>query len=363
MSIALNLKKCKNIIKKHKKICISLLLLMILGPAYLIIDISQHTYIYALDGGLGNQMYMYAYSYAFEKETGNKMLYDTTYFDYTKNKHEFNAIPKYFNIDLPLATKKDIKMALKHKPIIITKQAHKNIFLGGERIPISKKTKKIEFNGKKYKVKVRIMNSGHYKNDKLTKYIKYNNALIRTMPASELFFKKYRADLLKKFTLREELDTINKKMLAKIKSHKNSVAIHIRRGDYVNHKSFGGVCEKEYFEEAMKKFIGLEDIHFFVFSNDINWVKENIKFPAPYTFVNINDEENGYKDMWLMKNCSHNIIANSTFSWWGAWLNENPNKIVIAPKCWSRGCGKNDRIPEDWIKIDNLVYFKFDDNK
>ena len=284
---------------------------------------------------------MYAYSYAFEKETGNKMLYDTTYFDYTKNKHEFNAIPKYFNIDLPLATKKDIKMALKNKPII----------------------KKIEFNGKKYKVKVRIMNSGHYKNDKLTKYIKYNNALIRTMPASELFFKKYRADLLKKFTLREELDTINKKMLAKIKSHKNSVAIHIRRGDYVNHKSFGGVCEKEYFEEAMKKFIGLEDIHFFVFSNDINWVKENIKFPAPYTFVNINDEENGYKDMWLMKHCSHTIIPNSTFSWWGAWLNENPNKIVIAPKCWSRGCGKNDRIPEDWIKIDNLVYFKFDDNK
>lgn len=354
-----NFKKIKYIVKKHKKIFFSTLLLIAPAITYLIIKmLKAYIYVYILDSGLGNQMYMYAYNYAFEKETGQKVLYDLTYFDYTKNKHEFNAIPKYFNIDLPLATKEDIKMALKHKPIIITKQAHKNIFLGGEQIPISKKTKKIEFNGKKYKVKVRIMNSGHYENDRLTKYIKYNNALIRTMPASELFFKKYRADLLKKFTLREELDAINKKMLAKIKSHKNSVAIHIRRGDYVNHKSFGGVCDKEYFEEAMKKFIGLEDIHFFVFSNDINWVKENIKFPAPYTFVNINDEENGYKDMWLMKNCSHNIIANSTFSWWGAWLNENPNKIVIAPKCWFKSCAKNDRIPEEWIKIDNSVYFK-----
>ena len=137
----LDFKKVKNVIKKHRKICISSLLLAIAAIAYLITRMLRsyiyiYIYIYMLSAGLGNQMYMYAYSYAFEKETGQKVLYDLTYFDYTKNKHEFNAIPKYFNIDLPLATKKDIKMALKHKPIIITKQAHKNIFLGEERIQI-----------------------------------------------------------------------------------------------------------------------------------------------------------------------------------------------------------------------------------
>ena len=124
-----NFKKIKYIVRKHKKIFFSTLLLIATAITYLIIKmLKAYIYVYILDSGLGNQMYMYAYNYAFEKETGQKVLYDLTYFDYTKNKHEFNAIPKYFNIDLPLATKEDIKMALKHKPIIITKSIGCNRF-------------------------------------------------------------------------------------------------------------------------------------------------------------------------------------------------------------------------------------------
>ena len=82
--------------------------------------------------------------------------------------------------------------------------------------------------------------------------------------------------------------------------------------------------------------------------------KNNIKFEEETIYVNINNSNQGYFDLELMKNCKHNIIANSSFSWWGAWLNENPEKIVIAPKKWlAQDNFSNDIIPENWIKIDN----------
>lgn len=179
------------------------------------------------------------------------------------------------------------------------------------------------------------------------------------MPANIEYLNKYRKELLKKFTLREKLDAKNQVMLEKIKSNKNSVSIHIRRGDYLKHNSYN-VLDVNYYQEAMAKFANMEDLHFFVFSNDIPWVKKNIKFSAPHTFVDLNDELNGYKDMWLIKHCKHNIIANSTFSWWGAWLNENPEKIVVEPLCWSTNFCVVRKIndPEDWIRIDNSDYVK-----
>lgn len=116
-----------------------------------------------------------------------------------------------------------------------------------------------------------------------------------------------------------------------------SVGVHIRRGDYLApevQNIYGGICTDAYYMAAMEfirnKYRGCT---FFVFSNDSEWVKEN------YTSKDVvvmegNDEEHGYRDMYLMSRCKHNIIANSSFSWWGAWLNTNKEKCVVAPDIW-----------------------------
>ncbi|MBR1429206.1 MAG: alpha-1,2-fucosyltransferase, partial [Rickettsiales bacterium] len=305
--------------------------------------------IYILMGGLGNQMYMYAFGHISEKETGNKMLYDLTWFDYRISEHEFNVLKK-FNIDLPIANYEDIYKVLTDNTLAIQQKAFggKTIYLGGKKY--TKRPKNITIMKNKYP-------NDNYK--KIFRKAKFNNLILQTMPMNVEYLNKYRQELLEKFTLREKLDAKNQAMLDKIKSHKNSVSIHIRRGDYLKYNRFN-VLDVNYYQEAMAKFAGMEDLHFFVFSNDIPWVKENIKFTAPHTFVDLNDELNGYKDMWLMKHCKHNIIANSTFSWWSAWLNENPDKIVVEPLCWTtNNCNKRKMVdPEDWEIIDNSAYVK-----
>ena len=91
--------------------------------------------------------------------------------------------------------------------------------------------------------------------------------------------------------------------------------------------------------------------HFYIFSNDFDWVKENVKSEFPLTIVDINDEKHGYFDLELMRHCKHNIIANSSFSWWGAWLNKNPDKIVITPCKWFANNKQTDIIHKNWKRI------------
>jgi hypothetical protein len=114
--------------------------------------------------------------------------------------------------------------------------------------------------------------------------------------------------------------------------------MHIRRGDYQNNpttKEFHGLCSIEYYQRAIKLMNeNVDNPHFFVFSDDMNWVRKEYEINGQHTFVDINDESNGTIDMQLMSLCKHNIIANSSFSWWAAWLNNYNKKIVIAPEKW-----------------------------
>lgn len=116
-----------------------------------------------------------------------------------------------------------------------------------------------------------------------------------------------------------------------------AVSVHIRRGDYLDPKYsalYTGICDDAYYEKAIARMKELvPDAKFFFFSNDTAWVKEHYNGPD-YVMVEGNDEEAGFADMYLMSKCRHNIIANSSFSWWGAWLNDDPHKRVIAPKRW-----------------------------
>lgn len=166
------------------------------------------------------------------------------------------------------------------------------------------------------------------------------------------------ADLVKKdFCFSKlELNEQNKSILNEI-NKTNSVAIHIRRGDYIQDKKtyeiLGRICDIEYYQKCISIMTEkIQDCSFFVFSNDIEWCKSNIKFPSKANYIDWNKKENSYIDMYLMSQCKHNIIPNSSFSWWGAFLNNNPQKVIIAPKNWTAIDESNGkRHPQNWICI------------
>lgn len=134
----------------------------------------------------------------------------------------------------------------------------------------------------------------------------------------------------------------------------NSVSIHVRRGDFltgINKELYGSICTPEYFKEAIKKILSLvENPHFYVFSNDVDWVKTNLNYEN-LTVVDFNHGQNSWIDMYLMSKCKHNINSNSTFSWWGAWLNSNPGKIIVVPQYFLNNVVTKDFYPEKWLKI------------
>lgn len=147
----------------------------------------------------------------------------------------------------------------------------------------------------------------------------------------------------------------NKKMAQYLKKIKatNSVAIHVRRADYINITRIAqavGICTEAYYQRAIK-FIAkkVNKPVFFIFSerDGLEWARENLKFESPCIFVKSGED---YEDLELMSSCQHNIVANSSFSWWGAWLNENPKKIVVAPEPWFNN-KKIDIIPHGWVKL------------
>ena len=168
------------------------------------------------------------------------------------------------------------------------------------------------------------------------------------------YFEKHRSALLDEFTLKKELTKGNKHILDDIISSE-SISLHVRRGDYVgNSKVQNANLSIEYYKKAIS-FINnkIENPKFFVFSDDVSWVKENLSIDTIAVYVDINDGNHAYYDLELMKHCKHNIIANSTFSWWGAWLNDNDNKIIVSPNKWMNfDIDMNQLIPLSWNIID-----------
>ena len=131
--------------------------------------------------------------------------------------------------------------------------------------------------------------------------------------------------------------------------NKNTVSLHVRRGDYIKSNNYHPIQDINYYERAYD-IIDDKSINILVFSDNIEWCKENIKFDN-ITYI---EGEKNIVDMYIMSLCTHNIIANSSFSWWGAWLNKNENKKVIVPKNWfgpQVDLYTGDMIPKKWIII------------
>ena len=174
---------------------------------------------------------------------------------------------------------------------------------------------------------------------------------------SELYFNEIRETLLKDFEVEKPLTGKNLEVFEEIKGVE-SISLHIRRGDYVSNQqtnSFHGTCSLNYYKRALDYISGEkpDDLKIFAFSDDPQWVKENLKTEIPIRFVDHNDADTNFEDLRLMSLCKNNIIANSSFSWWGAWLNQNSEKIVIAPQRWFNNdkVDTSDVVPNSWTKI------------
>ena len=143
--------------------------------------------------------------------------------------------------------------------------------------------------------------------------------------------------------------------LEQIIKEKQSVSLHVRRGDYIGVSRFVSLGKTDYYQKAIEYVKAtVENPLFVVLSDDISWCSENLDLPAESVFVTWNIEDKSYRDMQIMSICKHNIIANSSFSWWGAWLNSNPEKLVIAPSHFFNGKVEDDShiIPKGWKTIE-----------
>jgi hypothetical protein len=156
----------------------------------------------------------------------------------------------------------------------------------------------------------------------------------------------------------QNLNALSLDYLKKIKLY-TSVAVHIRRGDYVSSTTNfqkHGICDNIYYSKAIELMnTTISHLKYFIFTDDPAWVLENMQFPNAEIVLTQNQESDAWQDMYLMSSCDHQIIANSSFSWWAAWLNKNENKQVIAPEIWFADAQLNvattGLIPKTWTRL------------
>ena len=288
-----------------------------------------------LMGGLGNQMFQYATAKALALKHGVDVKVDVSYLNenakgnYTQRNFDLDTFEKPVNI----ASKDEINTFLRKADNKLSRFIHRKFpFLFSS---------------------LRAVESGSPYHSEFEKYPK--NTYLEGFWQSELYFKRYETDIRNDFKFKQNIIDKNLQISSLI-SNTESVSVHVRRGDYIKNaesNKFHGVCSLNYYYKAIEHIANLKpNIELFIFSDDIEWCKNNFSFKYPVHFMETND---AYSDLYLMSKCKHNIIANSSFSWWGAWLNTNSNKIVIAPKQWIANTSVNtkDIIPSSWIKLPN----------
>ena len=282
--------------------------------------------------GLGNQLFQYAFALALQKATGREVMLDRSWFPEFGNKLR-KATPRawaigVYSLRLPIVSPEFTNEIIYGKPGIIAslhRLLHKR--------------------------------KGLIKADQLTNPFDCpDSKVLKGFFQKAAYIQPVRDEILADTTLNEEkLNQANKEMLRQIRSAspKAAVMVHIRRGDYVseNHINVFGVCPPEYYAraEALIAQKTGKPLHLFIFSDDPEWVKENYKTEHEFTCVDINTGADGYLDINLMRHCNHAIIANSSFSWWGAYLISSHDKVVVAPERWrADNHDVSGLIPEDW---------------
>jgi len=292
-------------------------------------------------GGLGNQMFQYAFAIALqEKFRDEKVLIDTTHFNYlfikklgAANLHNGFEIEKIFpKANLKHATARDLMKITWYMPNYVLSRVIRRIFPIRKNEYIQNSTGIFAYNDDIFNVK----GNGYFEG--VWQSIRYFEAV---------------RDKLQAIFSHPEPNDYNRKMIRNILDD-NSVGIHVRRGDYLSLPAFCGICGVEYYKKGIDEVLkDGKEYTFYIFSNDMKWCENHI---APLVgsnkieYVSGNIGENSCWDMFLMTYCKDLIIANSSFSWWGAFLSKSVNR-VIAPYPWlNRDCIMENYM-DGWIKI------------
>lgn len=283
-------------------------------------------------GGYGNQMFQYALARELLYR-GKTVKADISYYNNIPlGDTQRDSIKTELFDDLPIASDKEIQMFLDKNKKMRWK-VMRYVLSNCAGAPVYLQKKSYEYRDELFD-RENVYVVGWWQNEKFFIHVK---DLIRT-------------EYLKNIAI---LNEKNKYILQKIHSNINSVSVHVRGGDYyntVNQEIFGGICGMEYYQKALKFFENkLDNCYFYIFTNDYEYTKKILPTRKNCELI-INSEDEGLQDIILMSQCRHHIIANSTFSWWGAWLNPKREKVVVAPAQWSR---KGNETPncEGWIEM------------
>ena len=292
----------------------------------------KNTKIVKLLGGMGNQMFNYAFGKALEHETGAKVLFDISSFKVAKKrivgntgKNKKGVCVRQYEIDI-----------FPNINIELSNKFQSNLVKISNILKLSKKYKEKDpfyYNEEALKNNKYRYFTGYYQNEK--------------------YFKSIREQLLHDFELPplRENDLYNKQLLEEIQSASNPVFIQVRRDDYI---VLGHVLSLDYYKKAVEYIKShIENPTFFVFcAEDPEYIKNEFDIGVEFKLIGEKNKtrETFYENMRLMKACKHGILANSSYCWWAAWLNNYKDKIIIAPTPWLNG--GDEIIPEDWIKID-----------
>jgi len=291
-----------------------------------------------LSGGLGNQMFEYAYGLWVSKYFNEDLIIDCTEFELDEIR-ELSL--QHLNIEnlVFLDDSSDV-------------YDDKNAVVLNKDIVSIKNARKMSSHSNQSRIKLELsffmmkLSNIYYKN-----FFRRKNKVIDGFYQSEYYFYPIRNKIKEIFKVNTEPSPKNKEIIETI-DKSNSVCVHIRRGDYLNSEwSSLQVCTSEYFYKAvdyMKK--QLINPVFFVFSNcheDIEYIKHNFKFDGNFVYVDLQNPD--YEELRLMMSCKHFIISNSTFSWWAQYLSDYNDKIVIAPKVWDKNGHRSEVYQENWI--------------
>ena len=286
-----------------------------------------------LRGGLGNQMFQYAAGHRLASHNKTKLKFDLSWLTIAQEQHEI-ARRQYsldaFEINASFANSLDLNRV--YMPPY-TRKKHLYRVLMGSIQPFYEPE------------------DGSFQPDLLEAP---KNSYLEGNWLNEKYFKDQAISIRSDFRFNKLPGHNTDKLKTEI-YNSEAVSVHIRRGDYVTNKIAEqrlGILPLDYYKNAAE-FIGkkINKPAFFVFSDDIEWCKKHLNLESP-TFYSDPQNKN-WEDMWLMSLCKHNVIANSSFSWWGGWLNNSPNKIIVAPKKWFKDTSidSSGLLLDEWVKL------------
>lgn len=287
-----------------------------------------------LIGGLGNQMFQYAAGRALSLERDVPLLLDVSAFS-NYQLHQGFELERIFNCKGDIASERVVEEVLGWQ------------YSAGVRRVLSRASM-AAFRGNSFALEPHF----HYWNGiKKTS----SDCYLAGYWQSEKYFSAVADQIREDFSFKLPMSIDNLEISSEVRKTE-SVSLHVRRGDYVsniNNVKTYAVCSIDYYKDAINLILSkFERPCFYIFSDDVDWVRNNLKIECQHRYVVNNSSSESFNDMRLMSLCDHHIIANSSFSWWGAWLNADPDKVVIAPKRWF--INKNltiDLLPSEWVTL------------